>query len=83
MILKKKINLIFNMPINKKITECPMGKNLIPKDKKCQKCDYYNLQKWYNYSGEVEAFCTYDVLPLVADVLKSGKPKKYKKEKHG
>jgi len=59
--------------------KCPMGKNLTPKDKKCQKCEYYNSQKWFNYQGEVEVFCTYNVLPLVRDVLKSGK---YKKEKH-
>jgi len=71
------------MPINKKIDKCPMGKDLKPKDNKCKKCEYYSSQQWFNFGVEIDAFCTYDVLPLVRDVIKSGKPVKYKKEKHG
>ena len=43
----------------KTIKECPMGKKLKPKDKKCKKCDKYNAKKWYSNKGEVEVFCTY------------------------
>jgi len=46
------------MPI-KKITECPLGKDLKPKDSDCKKCEHYNNKKWYDKTGEVDVFCGY------------------------
>ena len=66
------------MPINKKTDKCPKGGMFAakPKSKKCQKCDFYNHQQWYNYDGLVETFCTYDLTPETRDILKKSKVKK-------
>ena len=47
------------MITNKKL--CPKDKSITPKSDKCKKCDYYNSKKWFNYAGEVETFCTFDM----------------------
>ena len=46
------------MPI-KKIIDCPLGKRLKVKDKKCKKCEHYNPKKWYCKGVEVDTFCDY------------------------
>ena len=50
-----------NMPKKTKIEKCPLGKTKKLKDKKCQKCDHYNPQKWWSYTGEVEVFCDFNL----------------------
>lgn len=57
------------MPI-KKITKCPLGKKLKPKDKKCKKCEYYNPRKWFNKGKEVDVFCGYMLTNIEKKYLK-------------